>query len=277
VKERISSEAPPVEAVVAALRRSRRYAGLAEPVLRRVAEEALAVERGRVPTAVKRAKRALHEIHGAFVAPAPPYDRWEQAVQEAVASGDQARVCDQLRRIMREHASTRERLPLLDRFFREIFAHTGAPSTLVDVACGLNPLAAPWMDLPEGARYYACDVDVRLVVFVDRCLALLGVRHETAVADLLDPPPWPAVDVALVLKTVPVLEQQAKGAGFGLVERLRARTVVVSFPTHSLGGRGKGMAATYADGFEAVAAERRWSTEKLELPGELVYLVRKPL
>jgi 16S rRNA (guanine(1405)-N(7))-methyltransferase len=277
VNERIS-EAPPVEAVLAALRRSRRYEGLAEPLLRRVAEEALAVERGRVPVAVKRAKRALHEIHGAFVGAAPPpYDRWEQALQEAVASEDQARICDELRRIMRGHASTRERLPLLGRFFREIFARTGAPSSLVDVACGLNPLAAPWMDLPEGVLYHARDVDAGLVTFVDRCLTLLGVRHETAIADLLDPPPWPAADVGLVLKTVPVLEQQAKGAGFGLVERLRARTVVVSFPTRSLGGHGKRMAATYSARFEGFAAERGWAVEKLDFPGELVYVVRKPL
>jgi 16S rRNA (guanine(1405)-N(7))-methyltransferase len=277
VNERIS-KASPVDTVVAALRRSRRYAGLAEPVLRRVAEEALAVERGRVPFAVKRAKRALHEIYGAFVGPAPPlYDRREQTLREAIASGDQARICDELRRIMRDHASTRERLPVLDRFFREIFARTGAPSSLIDVACGLNPLAAAWMELPERALYHACDVDGRLVAFVDRCLTLLDVRHETAVTDLLDPPPAPAVDVALVLKTVPVLEQQAKGAGFALVERLRARTVVVSFPARSLGGRGKGMAVAYSDRFEAVAAERAWSVEKLEFPSELVYLVQKPL
>jgi 16S rRNA (guanine(1405)-N(7))-methyltransferase len=265
-----------VEAVTAALRQSRRYADLYEPVLRRVAEEALAVERGRVPAAVKRAKRALHELHGAFVGTSPPdYHAFEAALRAASASGDADRLADELRRIMGQHAASRERLPVLNRFYREIFARTGPPSTLLDVACGLNPLATPWMDLPEGAVYHGCDIDLELVAFVDRCLTLLGIRHETSLVDLLDPPPGPAADVALVLKTVTVLEQQAHGAGFALVDRLRAATVVASFPTRSLGGRGKGMAATYADRFEAAAAERGWPTERLEFAGELVYLVRK--
>ena len=35
---------------------------------------------------------------------------------------------------------------------------TGQPKVILDLACGLNPLAAAWMPLAPGATYHAVDV-----------------------------------------------------------------------------------------------------------------------
>jgi 16S rRNA (guanine(1405)-N(7))-methyltransferase len=260
--------------VVAELRRSRRYRSLAEPTLRRVAERSLDVEQGRVQPAVKRSKRALHEIFGAYVGRTPRYARLEANLAAGVETGDSERVRAAARQALAAHASTAERLEVLDEFYDRVFEATGSPESVVDVACGLNPLATPWMRLDPEARYTALDIDADSIAFVDRALELLGVEHVAHVADVLFEPP-PEGDVVLLLKTIPCLEQQESGAGYRLVDALRARAVVASFPTASLGGRAKGMARTYAQRFEREAAERGWRFEQLAFSGELVYVVRK--
>jgi 16S rRNA (guanine(1405)-N(7))-methyltransferase len=87
----------------------------------------------------------------------------------------------------------------------------------------------------------------------------------------------PACDLALLLKTVPNLDQQHPDASARLLRALgdSARWLVVSFPTQSLGGRGKGMARTYEARFDELGSALDWSdVTRLEWPGELVFVVR---
>jgi 16S rRNA (guanine(1405)-N(7))-methyltransferase len=263
--------------VVAEVLRSRRYRTVAEPTVERLAEEALVSSGGDVKDAVKRTKRRLHEAFGAFLPSPPPYERLEAALDEAVAAGDDTAVRAALEKAMQFHASTRERLPLLDRFYPEVFALTGPPASVLDVACGLNPLAVPWMGLAPDAVYRASDVDSALVGFVGHCLGALNVEHAVAVEDALAvaPEAHEPVDVALLLKTVPCLESQEKGAGYALVDALPARALVVSFPRRSLGGREKGMTQNYAQAFEQHALDLGWSHEAIRFPNELVYVVQR--
>jgi 16S rRNA (guanine(1405)-N(7))-methyltransferase len=255
--------------VVAELRRSRRYGSLADATLRRVAEDAVRVERGRLQAAAKRSKRELHEIYGAYVGPPPPYARLERELRAAVATGDPE---PPLRNALAQHASSAERLPLLETFYERIFGVTGRPTSIADVAAGMSPLALPWLKLEPGTSYTALDIDAELVAFADRALDLLGLPHEVRVLDVLCDEP-PAADLALLLKTVPCLEKQERGAGFDLVGRLDARAVVASFATASLGGRPKGMARTHAEAFEREGRTRGWRWERIDFPGELVYVV----
>jgi hypothetical protein len=81
--------------------------------------------------------------------------------------------------------------------------------------------------------------------------------------------------LALVLKTLPTLEQIAKDAGRDLLRALDASYLLVSFPARSLGGRDKRMAAHYAQHFEAVVAAEGWPAERFEFASELAFLVRK--
>lgn len=277
-----------LRAVETALTKSKRYSGLAPATVRRVARRALVSSGGDVTDAVKRTKRGLHEIYGAYVpGGAPPYRSILRKLEEAVTDADPGsaddavpggageRTREVLVGAMRAHASTRERLPSLERFYREIFDRVPAPATVRDLACGLNPLAAPWMGLPASTGYRASDIDAPQMEFLDHALDLLGVRHETAVADLLDDPVSAPADLTLLLKTVPCLEKQRAGAGWELLDAVNSPTLVVTFPTKSLGRRSKGMFQTHSTAFEQFAAERPWRVESFETDNELVYLVHR--
>ena len=92
---------------------------------------------------------------------------------------------------------------------------------------------------------------------------------------MIGSPPAQPVDVALVLKALPVLEQAERDASLRLLRALDAAYIVVSFPTRSLGGRGKGMAEHYETRFRKLIAEEAWRVRPVEFPGELCFVLKK--
>lgn len=265
----------PLDEVVAAVLSSRRYRTLYPPTVRRMAQVQLSAAGGRVAEATKRTKRALHQIFGAYVPQPPRYARLLEQLREAPDEAGRRAV---LGRAMGQHASTRERLEHLEAFYAGLAEPLGgSPRAVLDVACGLGPLAAPWWGLATGTVIHAWDIDVALVEFVAGCLRELGMEPRAATVDLLDVPSWPRVDVALVLKTLPCLEQQRAGAGEALLAAIDAPRIVVSFPTRSLGGRSKGMRDTYATWFEALLSRRGWDADACTIGPELVYVVRREM
>jgi 16S rRNA (guanine(1405)-N(7))-methyltransferase len=262
-----------LDALVAEVLASSKYRAVSPELVRAVGARELAARRS-LREAVKETKGRLHQVAGAFLDRAPRYDSWLAALRDA--QGDDAALRAACRTIMAGHASTRERLPVVEPLYAAVFAALPPVGRIIDAACGLNPLAAPWMALAPGAQYLACDLYADMCAFVGAALPLLGLAGEAAVCDLAAaPPPWEA-DVALVLKLLPVLEQLRRGAGAELLRGLRAPRLVVSYPTRSLGGRNVGMAATYAAQLHAIAAAEGWPYERLEFPGELIFVVTKP-
>ncbi len=176
---------------------------------------------------------------------------------------------------MRHHASTRERLPILESFYASTLASLGPVRSVLDLACGLNPLALPWMPLAPDASYYACDIYADMIAFLNGFFAQAGIRGQACVCDLAAGAPDEQADLALVLKALPPLDQQTKHAGRDLLRALNVRHILVSFPAHSLGGRGKGMAENYEQRFRSLADAEGWSIERFVFPTELAFLVRK--
>lgn len=262
-----------IEEIVAAVSASRRYRSVHPATVRRVARAQLQVAGGRVPDAIKRSKRALHQFFGAYL-PKPP--RWARLLAELQDADTEEAQRSALRHAMEQHASTRERAPHLEAIAEELGRHIPSPSSVLDLACGLQPLAAPWLGWGPALDYFAWDIDVAMIEFVEQCLCQLGITSHASVVDLLDVESWPTVDVALVLKTLPCLEQQRAGASEALLDALPAAVTVVSFPTRSLSGRSKGMHATYARGFEAILGARSWAASTFEIGPELFYVVRRP-
>ncbi len=274
--------APP--SLVAALRQSRKYKDVAEAVLQRVAAEAWAIE-GREADAVKRAKRALHQLHSAFVQERELDDaeaavaalEHERAAARAAGSDLPAeRLEATCRTVLACHASTRERLTQLAALGRELTARIGPPQSLLDLGCGLHPFALPWMALPREMPYHAREADARMAGLVGRFFASVGQAGSAApldvVAAAVGESELPRADVAWLFKLLPTLERQRAGTSARLLtrlERLDVRAVVVSFPTRSLGARAKGMDEAYGRFADELFAGTAWRTTRFELGDEL--------
>ncbi len=223
--------------------------------------------------AIKATKNKLHQVGGAYLDGTLPYARWLDLLRDAASDPEALR--DTCREIMRHHASTAERLPILDEFYNVVLADLRPVRSVIDVACGLNPLAIPWMPLAPGAAYYAYDIYQDMIDFVGAFMDLIGIEGQAQARDVLQFVPPHKADVALILKTIPCLEQVDKAAGLRLLESVNADVLIVSFPVRSLGGYDKGMAATYEAHLRDLLAGQNWPVERFEFETELAFRIDK--
>jgi 16S rRNA (guanine(1405)-N(7))-methyltransferase len=144
---------------------------------------------------------------------------------------------------------------------------------VLDIACGLNPLAWPWMPYSNNTSYLAYDIYGDLIQFITAVMELAQIRGRAEQRDVVHEPPTTTADLALILKTLPCLEQIDKTAPARLLEQLQAHYLLVSFPARSLGGRQKGMVEHYESRFRQLIDGRDWKVQRFEFPGELAFLV----
>jgi 16S rRNA (guanine(1405)-N(7))-methyltransferase len=128
-----------------------------------------------------------------------------------------------------------------------------------------------WMPLATDATYYACDIYQDQIDFLNRVFQLSERPEEAFTCNLLVEAPTQAAEVALLLKTIPCLEQLDKGIGPRLLAQISAPVVVVSYPARSLGGHGKGMVQNYTDHFAKLSAGQPWQVTRFDFPTEIVF------
>lgn len=264
----------PLEELITAVTANPAYAGIAPSLVRRVAQCELAKGRSRKET-VKAVRSKLHQVAGAYQEKGMDFPGWRRqlaGLPSVPSSSAMRSFCEQ---VMKTHASTRERLPVLADFYSKIFASLPPIHSVLDLACGLNPLALPWMPLAESASYQACDIYMELMDFLGEFISHLGLNGDACLCDLTESIPAQPVQLAIALKTLPVLEQLEKDLPARLLEGLNAEFILVSYPGHSLGGRSKGMVTNYAARFESLTAGKGWGIQRFDFPGELAFLIRK--
>ena len=265
---------PNLSAVTTAVLQKSKYETIQPELVESLAARELA--KGRKPKdAVKEVSAKLHQIGAAYFKLAPQYTHWLDELGQLPTdplSEDVRAFCLQ---VMQAHSSTAERLPILTEFYADILAPLGPLESIFDLACGLNPLALPWMPLRAGARYFGCDIFSDLIAFDNAFLRHCGLDAHLETADIFHYDFKQPVQVALLLKSLPCLEQLEKGAAGALLEAVPAQYLLVSYPIRSLGGRSKGMRQTYTAQFEALTADKKWKISKYEFSSELAFLVEK--
>ena len=261
-----------VEAVVTAVKQSPKYSSTSEETIRELAIEA--ARRYKKPKAAVKAVRAqLHSIMAPYLGD-PDYVLAAARLDEAFAAGDAGQIEAICRDVLYAHLSTRERLPILAEFYERIFGVTGRPRALMDVACGLNPLALRWMGLDSPPDFYAYDIHEPRIAFINHYFQLEGLPPLAKVQDVALEPPQARVDVALFLKEMPRFARHYHGRGRPLLEAIRADFLVVSYPSVSTRG-GRNLTGRYRDFMRQLTEGRDWPVTELLFEGELVFVLDK--
>jgi 16S rRNA (guanine(1405)-N(7))-methyltransferase len=263
----------PLQQLLTSVSASSKYRHLSPDLIRAIGVQELD-KRKQLKAAIKATKAKLHQIGGAYLDSPPDYQQWRRELVHV--SGNSTELKTTCQRLMSHHLSTRERIPILEQFYQSLFQHLPPIHSVLDLACGLNPLALPWMPLPPGVTYYACDIYVDMMEFIADALQMMGIRQQTWVQDISHTYPQITVDVAFLLKTLPCLEHQQKHSGLDLLRSLSTSHLVVSFPAHSLTGKSKGMLTTYDRQFRALIRDEGWSIQQFCFASEMVYIVIKP-
>lgn len=262
-----------LELLVQAVHKSPKYRSICLDVVRNVGARELAARRN-WRDAVKATKNKLHQVGGAYWDGAD-YAVWLDRLREAGRASDGEALRRVCREAMAHHSSTRERLAILDSFYTRVLAALPPPRVILDIACGLDPLAIPWMSLAPGVQYYACDMYTDLAGFLNEFLSIVGVQGEAEARDVLQSPPTRRADLALILKTLPCAEQVDKLAAARLLDAIQADHLLVSFPVRSLGGRDKSMLQNYEAHFQDLLQGKAWAVQRFESSTELAFLVHK--
>lgn len=250
---------------------SRKGSAASAVLIRALARHELQVV-GRSARDAEHAVRAkLHQLGGAF--------RTAKFSAPSALAAIESAPADSLETValalMEQHLSTRERMPIVEPFYRELFAGLPAVNSVLDIGCGLNPLAAPWMPIPNRCRYICCDIYADLLdvcsAFLRRCSRL----PETMQLDLLSELPDQRVDLVLALKLLPLLETAKRGTATAILEHFssRARFIAISVPLRSIGGHGKGMRENYFNFLSALIDGRGWKTATHEFHNELLMVI----
>ena len=257
------------DAMLEKLLSSKKYRDICPDTVRRVWADCCAKYK-KAKDAEKAAREALHGITGAFMTP-------EEARQ--ITYDMHAWYCDPtdhgLERILSRHASTRERLPIadMDALYGRVFEITGRPRSVLDLACGVNPVYLG----ARGIETLGVDISGQAVGAVNYFGETYGQPVSAVCADLLCPGAIPKrrFDAALLFKLLPLLERQRAGAALDVMNAVNAAFLVVSFPTRTLGGRNVGMAGQYSDWMEAHMPPRRETAGRIETRNELFFVLKE--
>jgi len=221
--------------------------------------------------AVKATKRKLHALWDCFAASPANYRQWIAELREGQINTEELPSWAQ--GLLAKHQSTRERLPLLSEFYEQILPPLQPVNSVIDVGCGLHPLGIAWMGLGATTEYTAYDIDLPLIALLNEFFAMAPIHGRALAVNVLDDIAYPNVDVAFVLKLLPLLDQLESKGGLRLLQKLPTPILIVSFPRFSLGQRKP--LTIYEKNFAKLIDQEGWRAEKLEFSTELVFRVRK--
>lgn len=262
-----------LESIVADIQRSRKYRDLSPATVRDVV--ASEFERHRKPSdAIAAARLKLHRINADFLGTLD-YEAHRTALAAAFSTANPTEIEVACRAILAEHASTRERLDDMTVFYAGLFAITGMPSLVHDLASACHPFGYRWMGLPRIVRYRAFDINARLVELTNHYFQLEGIDGNAEHRDVLCDPPTEPADLALLFKMYHCLERRRDGAGWRVVSAIPAQWVAISFPTRNLRQKRAPIRENYESQIRGNAEQNGWKVHSFEVPSESVLVIQK--
>lgn len=263
-----------IQVMVDKIADSRKYRHTGIP--RQTIEDVLIQELARFPkeTDAQRSARAiLHNIMAPYLGD-PDYETENSKLGLIDARVDKQGLEEFCREILTQHDSTRERLPYLADFYNTILEVVPEPRIVLDLACGLNPFALPFMGLPDAVQYHAYDIHQPRVDLINCFYTNIGLKPLAEMRDVLLDPPQVEADVAFLFKEAHRMEKRRKGCSRSLVQALNAKIIFISLPNRSLDGQ-RDLHQRMDTLFNQISSGLDGETGSHEFQGETLYWIRK--
>jgi 16S rRNA (guanine(1405)-N(7))-methyltransferase len=224
-------------------------------------------------TALKAVKRKLHNIVAPYLGEPDYADLSQRLALIQDTSLDSAPLRSYCQTILSQHASTAERIPIMDNFYAQLFEVTGMPNTILDLACGLHPLAFPWMGLPTTVQYHAYDIIQPRVDLINLCFSKIGLAPLAENRDILVSPPTMQADLGLFFKEAHRFEKRKPGCNRDFWESLNVDTLAVSLPTQNLSGT-HSLLEVHRNLVQANLPENR-RVRELTFANEIIFIIQR--
>lgn len=185
---------------------------------------------------------------------------------------------DSIKIVLASHSSTRERLPFLGEFYSDLFKATGNVGRVLDIGCGLNPLAL--LVVPNSiATYTGVEINGSLVKINNLVLQKAQVKTKFNILhnDVFDSSILkPRYNLVLLFKMMQVLDLMENNGGEKIIGSLDSRYFALSFPILSLSGKQVGMKNFYQNYLEKLCKKQNFKTIFYkEYKNEVLYVLER--
>lgn len=138
--------------------------------------------------------------------------------------------------VLSKHASSRERLPHLSLLYQKIEDQIGIPESIMDLACALDPLNLLWTDWPKTIPYFAYDLNLPRVKFLNRFFPAVYPNAKAIQQDILINPPTEPTQAAFFFKEAHRFEKRKPGSNAYFFMSLPVDVIIVTLPATDLTG-----------------------------------------
>lgn len=221
----------------------------------------------------KAVEEKLHNIVALYLGEAD-YSVFYDRLDEVLATGSRDELLRFSRELLSGHQSTEERLNDIDTFYDTIFSHTGVPSVIADVACGLHPFALPFMNLPANACYCAYDLNEPRINAIDTYIKKLGYAGGGFHEDILVNPPEREFDAVFFFKEAHRFEKRKKGCLNEFFKSMNTHCLVVSLPIRDLHNV-YDLSERHDALIEKAAEGMNWEISTADHGSERLYFIKK--
>lgn len=171
--------------------------------------------------------------------------------------------------LLKTHVSTQERFdfyPELKKIISGLNIHS-----ILDLACGLNPLALAEL----GVKYYASDIKEDELEIIEEYFRARDIDGKVFVYDIrkIKDLPLPKADLGLVLKVLDIIEKKSHKLSEEVIKQVDVKYLLLSFPTKKLSG--KPMRHPQRRWVENLLMRLGYNFKVFESKNEIFYLIKK--
>ncbi len=262
--------------IIQEIKKSKKYAGIAEEIIGKEVESFIKsnprYQEFKDKFILKQIKEKLHKMYGSF---------------QTYKKGKAKKLLEKLReekdnKIVREllttNLSTKERLGNNGLIYSRIFEKVGKVNSILDLGCGLNPVAFPYMEIDKETRYYAYDINEEDLKTIEEFFDIYRINGRTGIIDLRDSQQiekLPPADLCFMFKVLDPLEKNEKGHKLAedIIKKLskKCNFIVVSFATATLSGRK--MSHPHRGWIERMLERLGMKFERFESKNEIFYII----
>ncbi len=222
-------------------------------------------------------RKILHEVYGVFNLKSKEREELLSLLEESISKSRKIdnEVVELHKKILATHLSTRERLKYYRTIYENIFKYTGRPSRILDLGAGLNPFSYIFMNI-SSVEYTASEISSEDIRFIQRYFKLISTYKRiigaTIKLDLIFDKTFPDADVCFLFKVLDSLENLKRNISMEILNNIKAKYIVVSFPTKSL--TGKNISKKRLSWFLKIVKRLSYSYETFEVPNEVFYILK---
>ena len=182
--------------------------------------------------------------------------------------------------VLQLHKSTRERIESYEEIYKQIFKWH-KPKKIGDLGCGLNPVSYKIIEkiLKYKPEYIASDLNHADMKFLNNYFELHNIKGKAKVYDItnleiLNDKDFSECDLIFLFKVFDSLEFIKKNISKKLLNEIKSKYIVVSFPTQSLISK-KNFDSNKRNWFKNYINKMNWKYKTLEIGNEIFYLIEK--